>query len=40
MRIIKNDKSIQSFRDAQGFRRDGKRLNGKLIDAGVIIKDR
>jgi len=35
MRIIKNDKSIQSFRDAQGFRRNGKRLNGKLIDASV-----
>ncbi|MCL2247509.1 MAG: hypothetical protein FWC10_10470 [Lentimicrobiaceae bacterium] len=35
MRIIKNDKTIQSFRDAQGFRRNGKRLNGKLIDASV-----
>jgi hypothetical protein len=35
MRIIKNDKSIESFRDAQGFRRNGKRLKGKLIDARI-----
>jgi hypothetical protein len=33
IRIIKNDKSIRSYRDAQGFRRNGKRLPGKLIDA-------
>ena len=35
MRIIRNDKTIHSFRDAQGFRRGNKKLNGKLIDASV-----
>ena len=35
IRIIKNDKSIRSYRDAQGFRRNEKRLPGKLIDAWV-----
>ncbi|MFM1793989.1 MAG: hypothetical protein RL642_374 [Bacteroidota bacterium] len=35
IRIIRNDKRIQSFRDAQGFRIDGKRLPSKLIDAEV-----
>jgi hypothetical protein len=33
IRIIRNDKRIQSFRDAQGFRINGKRLPSKLIDA-------
>lgn len=33
IRIIRNDKRISSFRDAQGFRMDGKRLPSKLIDA-------
>jgi len=33
IRIIRNDKRIQSFRDAQGFRMGGKRLPSKLIDA-------
>jgi hypothetical protein len=35
IRIIRNDKRIYSFRDAQGFRMDGKRLPSKLIDASV-----
>jgi len=35
IRIIKNDKSIRSYRDAQGFRRNEKHLKGKLIDAYV-----
>jgi len=35
IRVIKNDKSIRSYRDAQGFRRNEKHLNGKLIDACV-----
>lgn len=33
IRIIRNDKRISSFRDAQGFRMDGKRLPSKVIDA-------
>jgi hypothetical protein len=35
VRIIRNDKSIRSYKDAQGFRRNGKRLPVKLIDAYV-----
>ena len=35
VRMIRNDKSIQSYKDAQGFRRHGKRLPVKLIDAYV-----
>jgi hypothetical protein len=35
IRIIRNDKSIRSYRDAQGFRKEGKRLSVKLIDAYV-----
>ena len=35
VRIIRNDKNIRSYRDAQGFRRSEKKLNGKLIDAYV-----
>lgn len=35
IRIIRNDKRIKSFRDAQGFRLDGKRLPSKLINAQV-----
>jgi hypothetical protein len=35
MRIIKNDKTIHSFKDAQGFRRNDEKLKGKLIDACV-----
>lgn len=36
IRIIRNDKRIYSFKDAQGFRMDDKkRLPCKLIDASV-----
>ncbi|MGE0770161.1 MAG: glycosyltransferase family 2 protein [Cyclobacteriaceae bacterium] len=36
VRVIKNDKSIASYKDAQGFRRKPDiKLNGKLIDAYI-----
>lgn len=36
IRVIRNDKSIRSFRDAQGFRKaDGSKLKVKLIDAYI-----
>ena len=35
IRIIKNDPLIQSYRDAQGFRKQGKKLKVKPIDAYV-----
>jgi len=35
VRMIRNDKNIQSFKDAQGFRSNGRKLNAKLIDAYV-----
>ncbi|MDR1022758.1 MAG: hypothetical protein LBL94_05755 [Prevotellaceae bacterium] len=35
VRVIRNDKGIRSYRDAQGFRREEKKLNGKLVDAYV-----
>ncbi len=35
IRIIRNDQRIYSFKDAQGFRMDDKRLPSKLIDAAV-----
>jgi hypothetical protein len=33
VRIIRNDKSIRSYRDAQGFRKDDRPLNVKQVDA-------
>ncbi len=33
VRIIRNDRSIRSYKDAQGFRKDDRKLNVKLIDA-------
>ena len=36
VRIIRNDKTIQSYKDAQGFRRNGEKLNVKQIDAFVF----
>lgn len=36
VRIIKNDKTISAFRDAQGFRRNGKKLMVKPVDAYVF----
>lgn len=35
VRIIKNDKSISAYRDAQGFRKGNIRLNAKRIDASI-----
>lgn len=35
IRIIRNDKRIRSFRDAQGFRKDDHKMKVKLIDAHV-----
>ncbi len=35
IRVIKNNKNIRSYRDAQGFRLDGRKLNVKLIDAYI-----
>lgn len=35
IRVIRNDKTIRSYRDAQGFRKNNKKLNVKLIDAYI-----
>jgi len=35
IRIIRNDKSIRSYRDAQGFRKNGEKLKVKAIDAFI-----
>jgi len=35
IRIIKNDKKIRSYRDAQGFRIEGKKLRVRLVDAYI-----
>ncbi len=35
VRIVRNDKSIHSFRDAQGFRKNNKLLKVKQIDAKI-----
>jgi len=35
IRVIKNDPSIYSYRDAQGFRKEGRKLQVKLINAFV-----
>ncbi|MFZ9660826.1 MAG: glycosyltransferase family 2 protein [Chitinophagaceae bacterium] len=35
IRIIRNDKKISSFRDAQGFRMNGNRIPCRLIDAYI-----
>lgn len=35
IRIIRNDKNISSYKDAQGFRKNGKKLNVKAIDAAI-----
>ena len=36
VRIIRNDKSIRSFKDAQGFRKKGKKINVKPLDAVIF----
>ncbi len=35
IRIIRNDKNIHSYRDAQGFRKNNQKLKVKLIDAYI-----
>ena len=35
IRIVRNNKNIHSYRDAQGFRWNGRKLNVKLIDAYI-----
>ncbi len=35
IRLIRNDKKVQSYKDAQGFRKEGRKLNVKLIDAYI-----
>jgi hypothetical protein len=35
VRIVRNDKAVHSYRDAQGFRINGRKLNVKLIDAYI-----
>lgn len=35
IRLIRNDKQIQSYRDAQGFRKDNRKLKVRAIDAWV-----
>jgi hypothetical protein len=35
IRVIKNDKSIRSFKDAQGFRKNGQKLSVRAIDAEI-----
>jgi glycosyltransferase involved in cell wall biosynthesis len=35
IRIVKNDKGIHSWKDAQGFRKNGEKLNVKKIDAEI-----
>ena len=35
IRVIRNDKAIRSYRDAQGFRKNGNKLKVKLIDAYI-----
>lgn len=36
IRIIRNDKTISSYKDAQGFRKNNKKLNVKKFDAAVF----
>jgi hypothetical protein len=36
VRIVRNDPSIQSYKDAQGFRKNGEKLNVKLINAYIF----
>lgn len=35
VRIVRNDKRIRSYRDAQGFRRQGAKLRVRLLDAHI-----
>jgi len=35
IRVLRNNKAVHSYRDAQGFRWDGRKINAKLIDAYI-----
>jgi len=35
IRIVRNDRNISSYKDAQGFRKNGRKLNVKAIDACI-----
>lgn len=35
IRILRNNRAVHSYRDAQGFRLDGRKINVKLIDAYI-----
>jgi hypothetical protein len=35
IRIVRNDKGISSYKDAQGFRKNGRKLNVKPVDASI-----
>ncbi len=35
IRIVRNDKTIYSYKDAQGFRKDGRKLNVKPVNASI-----
>jgi hypothetical protein len=35
IRVIRNDKTIRSYRDAQGFRKNGKKLNVVAVEAEI-----
>jgi glycosyltransferase involved in cell wall biosynthesis len=35
IRIVRNDRAVRSFRDAQGFRKNGRRMRVKEIDAAI-----
>ncbi len=35
VRVIRNDKNISAFKDAQGFRKNGNKLSVKLVDAYI-----
>lgn len=35
IRVVRNDKTISSYKDAQGFRKNGEKLNVKKVDASV-----
>ena len=35
VRVIRNDKNITAFKDAQGFRKNGNKLSVKLVDAYI-----
>lgn len=36
IRVVRNDKRIRSWRDAQGFRKEGKKLRVKKVDARIF----